>query len=405
MGETFRRYWLPFALASELPAPDCPPIRVRLLGEDLLSFRDSDGVVGLVDAFCPHRGAPLFFGRNEECGIRCPYHGWKFDVTGTCVDLPSEPPDSKLKDRVRLGAYPTWEGGGMVWAYLGPPELQPDAPDYELVRAPETHRAVSKTFEACNYLQALEGGLDTTHSAYVHNIDINDRKLLHTRDKHPKLDVDQTAYGYRYAGQRRISDTERKVRVTHFILPVHQMRGTYLDFRGEPEEVPTVNGHVWVPVDDVTTCVYNWMYSADTTIPISDEHFRSYESFFGRGEDDFIDDSFWLKKNLANDYLIDREYQRTTSFTGITGFQTQDYAVQEGMGPIVDRSKEQLARSDRAVIAARRLLSEAIDDVEAGRVPKGADWRSASTVRPADCIIPENIDWREGTKDEVVARW
>src|SRR6185312_14745311 len=157
-GELFRRYWQPAALAEEVAAPDGPPVRVRLLCEDLVAFRDSAGRVGLVDAFCRHRRAPLFFGRNEEGGLRCVYHGWKFDVAGTCLDIPSEPADSPMKAGARLKSYPTVERGGVVWAYLGPPSLRPPEPDYEWTRAPATHRAVSKSYQATNYLQGLEGG-------------------------------------------------------------------------------------------------------------------------------------------------------------------------------------------------------------------------------------------------------
>ena len=164
MGKTMRLYWIPALLARELQEPDGTPVRVRLLGEDLVAFRDSSGTVGLVSAFCPHRRAPMFFGRNEECGLRCVYHGWKFDVTGTCVDMPSEPPDSLFKTKVTIAAYPTFEAADIVWAYLGPPELKPEPPGHELVRTPPTHRHVSKSFEDCNFLQALEGGIDPTHA-------------------------------------------------------------------------------------------------------------------------------------------------------------------------------------------------------------------------------------------------
>src|SRR5579885_640302 len=178
MGELFRRYWIPAVLASDLPEADGAPIRVRLLGEDLIAFRDTEGVAGLVGAYCPHRRAPLFFGRNEECGLRCVYHGWKFDRNGRCVDMPSEPPDSLFKTKVRLEAYPTWEGGGIVWTYMGPLDLQPPPPDPELVRAPQTHRYVSKTFEDCNFLQAVEGGIDQTHATILHNMEIGDLSFL-----------------------------------------------------------------------------------------------------------------------------------------------------------------------------------------------------------------------------------
>src|SRR5579885_1952307 len=158
MGAALRRYWLPALLVEELPAPDCPPVRVRLLGEDLVAFRDSMGQLGLLGAHCPHRGASLFFGRNEECGLRCVYHGWKFDVAGACVDMPSEPEESTFKERVRATAYPCVERGGVVWTYMGPPALQPPLPELEWALLPEPQRYASKRLQECNWLQAMEGG-------------------------------------------------------------------------------------------------------------------------------------------------------------------------------------------------------------------------------------------------------
>src|SRR6185312_16358187 len=178
MGNVFRRYWLPAALSSELPEPDGAPVRVRILGEDLIAFRASDGTIGLVSAYCPHRRAPMFFGRNEENGLRCVYHGWKFDVGGNCVDMPSEPPGSLFKTKVTIENYPTYEAGGIVWAYMGPVEKKPEPPDYELLRVPGTHRFVSKTFEHAHFAQALEGGLDTAHSSFLHNMNLGDRSFL-----------------------------------------------------------------------------------------------------------------------------------------------------------------------------------------------------------------------------------
>src|SRR5688500_3755387 len=167
MGELFRRFWLPVALSSELPGPDSVPLRVRIMGEDLIAFRDTDGRVGLVDAYCPHRGAPMFFGRNEECGLRCVYHGWKFDVDGQCVDMPSEPEESTFKDRVRQRAYPCAERGGVVWAYLGPPERRPALPELEWALLPEAQRYASKRLQECNWLQAMEGGIDSSHISFL----------------------------------------------------------------------------------------------------------------------------------------------------------------------------------------------------------------------------------------------
>src|SRR3712207_63193 len=168
MGEVFRRFWLPIALASELPTPDCAPVRLRILSEDLIAFRDSEGRVGLLDRYCPHRGASLFFGRNEENGLRCVYHGWKFDVNGACVDMPSEPAASNFKDRVRIPAYPTYEAGGVVWAYMGSPEHKPPLPLFPWTQAPPERRALSKVWQESNWLQALEGGIDTVHVNFLH---------------------------------------------------------------------------------------------------------------------------------------------------------------------------------------------------------------------------------------------
>ena len=170
MGKLFRRFWLPALLSEELPAPDCAPVRVRLLGEDLVAFRDTEGRVALLGPYCAHRGAPLYYGRNEENGLRCVYHGWKFDVTGQCVDMPSEPADSNFKDKVRVKSYPTREWGGVIWAYMGPPERVPDRPpvlEWGLVDA--DHRRVVKNFQECNYLQALEGDIDTAHVSWLHS--------------------------------------------------------------------------------------------------------------------------------------------------------------------------------------------------------------------------------------------
>ena len=237
-GELFRRYWQAALLSSEIAAADGPPVRVRLLGEDLIAFRDSLGRVGLVDAFCPHRRAPMFFGRNEECGLRCVYHGWKFDVDGNCVDMPSEPPDSPLKAKVKIRRYPTVERGGLVWAYLGPPALQPPQPDYEWLRAPPAHRYVTKTFEDCNYLQALEGGLDTAHSSFLHNNRLGDNRLVRNRDGAPRLEVERTDYGYCYASIRRAGADGHYVRVYHYVMPANQLRGNVTSIEGVRAEVP-----------------------------------------------------------------------------------------------------------------------------------------------------------------------
>ena len=405
MGAVLRRYWLPALLSSEVPLPDGPPVRVPLLGEDLVAFRDSTGQVGLVGGYCPHRRAPMFFGRNEEAGLRCVYHGWKFDVGGNCVDMPSEPPGSVLKQKVNIDSYPTWEGGGLVWAFLGPRSEMPAPPDFEWLRAPATHTRVSKTLEHANYLQALEGGIDTAHSSFVHNNEIDNPARLKSIDVHPRLEVEKAPYGFRYAGIRRIGEGRQYVRAYHFLLPSMQMRAALLDKEGEPRKLPSLRGHIWVPVDDGWTHVYNWMCSIDPDKPISDETWARHEKVAGRSAEDYIEGSFRLKRNLENDYLVDRELQRTKTYTGITGLNTQDYAVQEGMGPIVDRSKEHLGTSDRAITAARRLLIDALHNVDEGRQPLGTDPSASRGVRPAEAIIKGEERWQEAMSDLLEARW
>ena len=405
MGEVFRRYWMPAALSEELPEPDGPPVRVRLLGEDLVAFRETSGEVGLVDAYCAHRRAPLFYGRNEECGLRCVYHGWKFDTQGNCVDMPSEPPYSRFRLRVSIKAYPTYEAGGVVWAYMGPQQRMPAPPDYEWMRAPQTHRRVSKTGEACNFMQTIEGGIDTAHSSFAHNNDIGNTKLLRSRDTHPRLEVDRGPHGFTYASIRNVSDEQTYLRVYQFIMPFQQSRGGLVDWEGNVAKLPSIHGHLWVPIDDEHTFVYNWMYSADDRYPISEEYWWDHESRMGRGREHFKPGTYWLKLDQSNDYGIDREVQRTKTFTGIEGINTQDFALQTGMGPIVDRSAEALGSTDMAIQTARRMLLEAADEVEADRDPVGIEPESHRLPRGADLMVPHGSDWRDVSKEAALAYW
>jgi phenylpropionate dioxygenase-like ring-hydroxylating dioxygenase large terminal subunit len=405
MGEVFRRYWLPVAQPEQIAEPDSPPIRLRVLGEDLIAFRDTAGQVGVVSAFCPHRRAPMFFGRNEDCGLRCVYHGWKFDVSGACVDMPSEPPDSLFKTKVRIEAYPTYEAGGVIWVYLGPPERRPPYPDYEWLRAPATHRAVSRTLESCNWLQALEGGLDTAHSSFLHNQNIADRTQLRQSDTRPRLEVEKTGYGFRYAGIRSITPDENYVRVYHFFMPAQQCRGHVAGRKHDPNHQSTIRGHFWLPIDDVTTLTWNVMYAHEYDGAFTDDFVVEMERSSGRGPEDYIPGTISLKQNFGNDYLIDRHVQKTKSYTGIKGTNTQDFALQEGMGPICDRSLEHLGTTDRAIIVTRQLLLEATDAVAAGGDPLGINPADYRTARATDRVVPSNIDWRETLREELLARF
>jgi hypothetical protein len=228
---------------------------------------------------------------------------------------------------------------------------------------------------------------------------------LRNADTAPRLEVERTDYGYTYAGIRFVRG-EQYVRAYHYLMPAQQMRGRVQRRTGGGQEaVPTINGHIWVAIDDTTTAVYNWMYSYDPAIPIDPQWAEEMETGYGRGAGDLIPGTFRLKKNMRNDYEIDRYVQKTQTFTGIVGINTQDMALQEGMGPIVDRSKEHLGTSDRAIIAMRQLLLEAIDEVERGNDPRGIDPASYRTVRAVDKMIAGDAHWREALKDELTARF
>jgi nitrite reductase/ring-hydroxylating ferredoxin subunit len=403
MGNLLRRYWQPALLAEELPEPDGPPVRVRLLGEDLIAFRDTTGAIGLVEAYCPHRRAPMFFGRNEDRGLRCVYHGWKFDRTGACVDMPSEPPDSLFKTKVAIGSYPTHEAGGIVFAYLGPPETNPGPPDYELLRAPATHRHVGKTSQECNWLQALEGGIDSTHFSYLHCMDLADRSAFTNRDKAPRIESERTAYGLAGATIHRLDERTAYVRTNHYILPAWSIRARITDRAGNPELLPTLSGHIWVPIDDEHCWVYNWLCSYDPARPVPQSVWIEREISNGRGPADKLP-GYRLRWDRDNDYGLDRGLQKTT-FTGIRGANLQDVAIQEGMGAILDRSHEHLAPSDRGIILMRQLLLEAVATVERGETPRGADPATYRDVRAADFVVPLDGDWRATFVGAEIARF
>jgi phthalate 4,5-dioxygenase oxygenase subunit len=387
MGETMRRYWIPALLSWELPEPDCPPVRVRLLGEDLVAFRASNGTIGMLDEFCPHRGASLWLGRNEENGLRCVYHGWKYDVTGQCVDQMNEP--RQFCDKIRVKAYPTCELGGIVWTYMGPAEKRPPLPKFEWTGLPESHRTVTKVVQACNWLQALEGGIDTSHFTIMHRaLKLNPMQRgteidgPGVRGGAPTLEVDITDYGYRYFGIRPQPDGSRYVRGYHFVMPFTQLRPL------RPNKDQT-HGHYWVPMDDQTCMVWNF-YSSHDPEPIGN---RSADSGNGFGTHVDPKNGFRPIANRANDWLIDRTIQKTETFTGIDGINQQDRAVQESMGSIVDRTRETLGPADRAVVATRRLLLEAVDTVEKGGDPRGAG-SSYHELRAAEAVLGGTVDWR-----------
>jgi len=327
------------------------------------------------------------------------YHGWKFDTAGTCVDMPNEPPESNFKHKIHLTAYPTAEKAGIVWAYMGPAEKQPPVPDLEWMRAPEGYCWVSKTFQDSNYLQGLEGGLDTSHSSFLHRR-LSKEGLANPRARstHPRLEVLTTDYGYTYGSIRYLKDDDKNyVRVYQYVMPFYQIRAGDMNPKGR-----SYQGHVWVPIDDETTMVYNYQCNKDAPLPY--ERWQQQEHSSGRGVEDYVPGTFKLKANRGNDWFLDREVEKNELFVGIRGVNTQDMALQETMGAIFDRTREHLGTADTAVIFARRLLRQAVKDVQEGRDPLGSHGEG-SDVRPAEMILPTDAAWYEAIKHELVARF
>ena len=403
MGDLMRRYWLPTLLSSELPEPDCAPVRVRLLGEQLIAFRDTLGKVGLLSEFCPHRLTSMFFGRNEEGGLRCVYHGWKFDTAGNCLDMMNEPPGSDFHTKIKTTAYPVVEMGDLIWAYLGSEDKRPPEPKFEWTQVPSEHRLLTKNWQECNWLQALEGGIDTAHAPILHRriTENTDRPGIAVntnlvKGQAPKIEIDRTDYGYRYAGLRDLGDDRNVIRAYHYVMPFHQFRPLQFGLQGQDPR-SLIAGHVWVPMDDENCMVYNWMYNYAGQ-PLTDAD-KEEEFQLGRGPGEMLPD-FRTKRNKSNDWMIDRQVQKYETFTGIEGINTQDQAIQESMGPIVDRSGENLANSDMAIVIARRMLLDAASTVADGGDPPGTG-DSYYNVRAIDAILPSDVDWRESLDDQI----
>ncbi|MEA2640991.1 MAG: phthalate 4,5-dioxygenase [Chloroflexota bacterium] len=404
MGALLRRYWLPALLPEEVPTPDCPPVRIRLLGEDLVALRDSNGQVGLVAAHCPHRGASLFFGRNEDAGLRCVYHGWKFDVTGQCVDMPNEPAESNFKSKIKATAYPCCEAGGMIWTYMGPMEHMPEIPQLEWTLLPESHYYVHKRFQQSSYLQNVEGEVDSAHVSFLHRSFGGDRLrgsvqgqtlLGQATDSSPVFTVQETDYGLAIGARRNWETDQYYWRITQFLMPTYTMI---------PAEIgATVSFTAAVPVDDERMVGYTVTWHP--TRPLTETEIANIESW--RGIYAEVDPRTYQPLCVrANDYQLDREKQRSESFTGIRGIREQDLAVQEDQfgGPIADRTREHLGTSDAAVIALRQRLLRTLHDMEQGREPPEPTNGAAYLVRSAALLLPRSAPFAEAAQAGAVLR-
>lgn len=401
MGDLMRQYWLPVLTSDELPAADCPPVRVQLLGENLIAFRTTSGRVGLIENACPHRGASLFFGRNEEEGLTCVYHGWKFGIDGACLDMPTEPPESTFKDRVRAVTYPCRERNGVIWTYMGTRETPPPLPDLEPNLIPGEGYQVRKIMRECNWVQALEGDIDTSHFGFLHrsfktNPQPGTFEHYMERDRSPRYEVADTEFGVTYGAYRPAEEDSYYWRIAHFLFPFYTM-------------IPTgvlgvqVLVRAWVPLDDHNTMFWHFMPPASTLDPNADpetlrQRARSAAAIdfeYAPDDGDFL--GHWkLAANASNDYLIDRELQRTSSYTGIErgGAFLQDQAVTESMGPIYDRRKEHLGTSDVMVIRTRsRLINAAKALRDHGILPPCVDNPALYRTRSGGIVLPKGADW------------
>jgi nitrite reductase/ring-hydroxylating ferredoxin subunit len=385
MGSLMRRYWIPALFSEHLPGPDCPPVRVKLLGERLVAFRDTDGALGLLDEHCPHRTASLYFGRNEECGLRCVYHGWKFDVEGNCVDLPSEPAGSEFRRKIRITAYPCHEQGGVVWAYMGPADAKPEFPELEWTQLPESHRFASRHIQECNWLQGLEGGFDTSHLAFLHRGTASaSRRVVPSNHE-----VIPTDFGFVAGTGREVDQGEIRWAANLMIMPFHKV------FATQPN-----SAHIWVPIDDENTMLYSIDFQPHR--PLEEEEMKPSKTWqYIHTENSPGTDR--ATHNRDNDYMIDRELQRSgDSYTGMRGLAIQDCAIQESMGPIADRTMEHLGASDASIIQIRKLLLQSLKDFDRGITPPGLDAQSYR-ARSTRFRLPKGESFREAVEEQLRA--
>lgn len=397
MGQLMRRHWIPACLSEEVAEADGKPVRTRLLGEDLIVFRDSEGKLGVLDEYCPHRRVSLAYARNEECGLRCLYHGWKFGVDGAIQEMASEPADSRMRN-LKARAYPAQEAGGFVWVWMG------DAENVRPFQAPAwaptatTKISIVKIHAACNWAQVLEGSIDSAHSSSLHSTNMPTAEvegstatetawLRPSNDKAPTLEVEATDYGFHYAAIRRpIRDPETHayIRTTVFIAPFTVLI---------PPNDQYNLAQMLVPVDDVN-CMFYWIAWHETKGIGQDAWRRFCAATPGV---DLTED--WRKiRNLANNFQQDRARMKAGDFTGIEGIPAQDMAMWESMGPIADRSADHLGSSDVAIIQFRRQMVAAAKACAAGEPAIGT--RSASrTVDLAsfEGVVPRTADWRAYT--------
>jgi phthalate 4,5-dioxygenase oxygenase subunit len=410
MGQIMRRHWIAACLSEEVAAPDSKPVKVRLLGEDLVVFRDSKGRLGVLDEYCAHRRASLVFGRNEECGLRCLYHGWKFDVEGNVIEMASEPPGTSIPQRIKQKAYPAREAGGFVWTYLGPAETMPEFEAPAFAPSPDACVSATKVRVNCNWAQILEGQIDSAHSSSLHSSDMVPAQvegaqatdvnwLRPSTDKAPRFQIERTSYGFRYAAIRKPIHNEAThdyIRTTVYIAPFTAL-------------IPPNNVHnvatLLTPEDDTHTIFYFIAWNGTDKPGVDAETWRKF-NVLEWGVD--VDEHFNGIRTRDNLYKQDRGAMKAGNFTGIKGIPNQDIAMWESMGPIGSRAQEKLGHSDVAVAAFRRLMLEAARDYAAGKPAIGTtEHPPHASISSFEGVVPKTVNWRslgggsENLKDRV----
>jgi phthalate 4,5-dioxygenase len=393
MGKLMRRYWIPAAMSEQIPEPGGAPARVRLLGEDLVAFRDPNGVIGLLEEYCPHRGASLAYGRNEAGGLRCLYHGWKISQAGAVVETPAEPPVSRIAQRICHTAYPTREAGGIVWTYMGLANEVPVFPKFPWFDLKPPHLLVVKMFQECNYLQGLEGDIDPAHPNYLHkDLDVEEDAswrgagwnsvISLMGDGSPQIHCEETPYSMRVCAVRKTHDPKTSyVRVFEGCAPF------YSYVAAGPHESRLFKA--WHPIDDYSCFTFYIHFDPNKAID-AEAAYRNWGHRTGAPD-------YKTKFNLDNMHLQSRRRMNRNQ-SGVEGAAIQDLAVQESMGPIYDRRKEHLGASDRAVIFYRRLMLRLIKDNEEGKPLPAQDPSLDFRQRGASCHMPSDRPWQEALK-------
>ena len=397
MGRLMRQHWVPALLSEEVGEPDGKPVRVRVLGENLVAFRDSEGRIGVLEELCPHRRASLFYGRNEECGLRCLYHGWKMDVAGNVIEMSSEAPGSALKEKVKHKAYPAREAGGFVWIWMGAAEAMPEFEPPPFAPSADTTISILKVKVPCNWAQITEGQIDSAHSSSLHSSDMVPARidtagatetnwLRPSTDRSPRMQSECTSYGFRYVAIRRPiknAATHDYIRMTVYVAPFISLI---------PPNSSYNIASVIVPIDDENSAFY-FVAWGGVACPDTD----TWRKFHSARVDVDLDADYNPLRTLANDFRQDRQAMKAGNFTGIEGIPNQDMAMWTSMGRIVDRSKETLGASDLAIVEFRRLMIEAVRRVETGGPAIGTTAPRIPQVEIASYqgIVPKTTNWRE----------